>query len=213
MHCCHTRILLVLWRESMDWRLLLANLFPAWLLSHGWILQRELNNDFESGTSSKIINLLMSLTMLLLFLFLQNKESYYDSTWLSVPFWLSLFNWAWNMTIPSIPWKSTLVKDLLYKGQVMFLVAALPLLMIPIMEVATTHGIFSESTLCAITKLVIHWASLEFCYWFNYNIQKLWLVGLRGSKDHNGAYYLSGMLAYTSGKFFKLVLSAILLVV
>jgi hypothetical protein len=205
--------------EESQWirRLSFADLFPGW--QQPWAdppkKTKQRGEEFiGSGTSTHIINVLISVTLLLIFLFYQSEESCFCSTLSSFCTQLIQLGLIYDNTINAmgkyIGEGPTL--QLLSKGRVMIHVVALPLLAIPITEVATAHDIFSELTLSTVTKLVMLWASLEFLHWFNYDIKNLHLVDLRGSKDHKGAY-LAGTLAYTSGKFFELVLPAILLVV
>lgn len=205
--------------EESQWirRLSFADLSPGWQQPWADPPKKSKQRGEEligSGTSTHVLNILISVTLLLIFLFYQSEESYFYSTLSSFCTQLIQLGLIYDNSINAM---GKYIGEgpnlqLLSKGRVLFHVVALPLLAIPITEVATAHGIFSESTLAAITKIVMLWASLEFLHWFNYDIKKLQLIDLRASKDHKGAY-LAGTLAYTSGKFFELVLPAILLVV
>jgi hypothetical protein len=100
---------------------------------------------------------------------------------------------------------------LLSKVRVLFHVVGIPLLAIPVTEVAVASNVLSAGTQHVISTLAMLLASVEFLKWSAYDIRKLKLVDLRSSKDHEGAY-LAGTLAYTSGKFLELVLPAVFLV-
>jgi hypothetical protein len=91
----------------------------------------------------------------------------------------------------------------------------IPLLGIPITEIATVHGIYdpSSTTGPAIQTILLVYAFYEILHWSRYDINDLQLVDLRASTRHQGSY-MSGTLAYTTSgnKKLELVLPVVLLV-
>ena len=97
------------------------------------------------------------------------------------------------------------------KARFIFHVVGIPLLAIPITDVAIHCNVFEPYAGSIIQTLLTLYALIEFCLWLPYDINQLKVVDLRDS-DHHVSPYLAGTLAYTSGKVVELALPAILLV-
>ena len=99
----------------------------------------------------------------------------------------------------------------LSKARFIFHVVGMPLLAIPITNVALHHHIFHPSTAASIRTLLVLYATFELFRWLGYDTKNLRLVDLRGFKHHKPPY-LAGTMAYSSGRVVEMVLPAMLLI-
>jgi hypothetical protein len=168
--------------------------------------------DFYRGIMTYMINVLISLTFMILFT-VYGRSDHSCSIVSAFCIYFSqlglLFDNVINALGKYIGEGSNL--RLLSKGRFLFHVVGIPLLAIPLTEVAVAHDVFGDTTQSVMTCLVSSWAVFELFHWLNYDSNELKLVDLRDSKDHKGSY-LAGTLAYTSGKFLELVLPCIMLI-
>jgi hypothetical protein len=181
-----------------------------WILDPNSKSEKE-GGDFWRGTGTYMMNALISLTLIILFTLYGRSDSYSNMSAFCIHFsQLGLmYDNAINALGKYIGEGSNL--RLLSKGRFIFHVIGIPLLAIPVTEVAVAHDIFGKTTQSVFACLVSSWAVFELFHWLNYDTKELKLVDLRGSKDHK-APYLVGTLAYTSGRFLELVLPCILLI-
>jgi hypothetical protein len=93
---------------------------------------------------------------------------------------------------------------ILSKGRMILHGVCMPLLAIPITEVASFHGTISDATEWIITTLLLVYATYELFRWFAYDVAHLTLIDMRTSKKHQNSR-LAGSLSYTSGLVFELV--------
>lgn len=101
---------------------------------------------------------------------------------------------------------------ILNKYRFVWHVTAMPLLAIPVTEIATRQSVYEDITQQWIVTLLIAWSLIDFAKWnMCQDPKKLRLVDVRSSQAHQGSY-LSGTLAYTSEAFWELVLPPVILV-
>jgi hypothetical protein len=172
--------------------------------------QSKAQETIWSGTYSHVINIVMSLALITVF---QGYSGSSLSTFSAFCTYFSQVGLIYDNIINAI---GKFVGEgptlrLLSKVRVLFHVVGIPLLAIPITEVAIACNVLSAGTHHIVSTLAMLLASFEFLKWSAYDVRHLKLVDLRSSKDHKGAY-LAGTLAYTTGKVFELVLPAVLLV-
>ena len=165
--------------------------------------------DVGNGTAIHVINVLISMGLMLLFALYRGQNSKFSIFCLTFCQLGLIFDNVINALGKHIG-EGTNLRNL-SKGRFLFHVAGIPLLAVPITEVASEAGIFTERASTLIVTSVTSWAIFDFCNWLFYDIRKLKLVDLRGSMVHD-AGYLAGTLAYTSEKIVEMVLPCILLV-
>lgn len=166
--------------------------------------------NFWKGTATHILNVILSLILIILFVVYRNSS---DSI---LCVFCSIFSQVGIMYDNLVNAIGKFIGDgrtlrRLSKARYILHVVGIPLMAIPITDVAAAHGIVSHMTYSTITAALIGWAACELFHWLTLDINALKIVDLRSSIHHRGNY-LAGTLSYTSGKVLEMVLPVIVLI-